>query len=74
MPDADAAEPPSIGDSAWHSVWLHGDWYWLTKNMTTEQREHAADAVARYHRQPALQAGVSDHVEPDGMRWWRTGS
>ncbi|MFF7190578.1 hypothetical protein ACFZAR_36410 [Streptomyces sp. NPDC008222] len=57
---------PLPGDAAWHSVWLHGDWRYLTKQMTTLEREHAADAVARY----------SHHLEPDepeieGLRWWR---
>ncbi|MGW4270782.1 hypothetical protein ACWEGQ_00090 [Streptomyces seoulensis] len=57
---------PLPGDAAWHSVWLHGDWRWLTKNMTTAEREHAADAVARYsaHLEP-------DESEIDGLRWWR---
>lgn len=36
------------GDGAWGSVWLHGKWKWLTKNMTTPERELAADAVARW--------------------------
>jgi len=57
---------PLPGDAAWHSVWLHGNWRYLTKNMTTPEREHAADAVARY----------SAHLEPDepeiaDLRWWR---
>jgi tRNA-dihydrouridine synthase len=57
---------PLPDDAAWHSVWLHGNWRHLTKNMTTPEREHAADAVARY----------SAHVEPDepaiaDLRWWR---
>lgn len=63
---------PLPGDAAWHSVWLHGNWRWLTKNMTTPEREHAADAVARYgdyltNEDPDLgPAG-----EPEGLRWWR---
>jgi hypothetical protein len=57
---------PLPGDAAWHSVWLHGDWRWLTKNMTTPEREHAADAVQRYstHLEP-------DEPEIDDLRWWR---
>jgi hypothetical protein len=63
---------PLPGDAAWHSVWLHGNWRWLTKNMTTPEREHAADAVARYsdyltNEDPDLgPAG-----EPEDLRWWR---
>jgi hypothetical protein len=61
-------------DAAWGSVWLHGDWRWLTKNMTTEQREHVADAVARWHA--ALYADYADYPgvrPPDDaeLRWWR---
>lgn len=57
---------PLPGDAAWHSVWLHGNWRYLTKQMATQEREHAADAVARY----------SAHLEPDepeitDLRWWR---
>jgi hypothetical protein len=57
---------PLPGDAAWHSVWLHGNWRYLTKQMTTAEREHAADAVARYsaHLEP-------DEPEIDDLRWWR---
>ncbi|MFD9443452.1 hypothetical protein [Streptomyces sp. NPDC060001] len=59
------------GDGAWGSVWLHGNWKWLTKNMTTPERELAADAVARWSA--ALHAEDEDLEagEPDGLRWWR---
>lgn len=59
------------GDSAWGTVWLHGNWKWLTKNMTTPERELAADAVARWSA--ALNAADEDLEagEPDGLRWWR---
>lgn len=64
--DRITADRPLPGDAAWHSVWLHGNWSWLTKNMTTPEREHAADSIQRY----------SSHLEPDepeiqGLRWWR---
>lgn len=35
-------------DAAMHSVWLHGQWYWITRSMTTEEREAAWGAVQRY--------------------------
>ena len=61
---------PIPGDAAWHSVWLHGNWRYLTKNMSTPEREHAADAVTRYNvhlnaQDPDLEAEVQ------GLRWWR---
>lgn len=62
---------PAAGDAAWHSVWLHGDWRWLTKNMTTPEREHAADAVARYGTYLETLDGEDRSEEPEGLRWWR---
>jgi hypothetical protein len=63
---------PLPGDAAWHSVWLHGDWRYLTKQMSTPEREHAADAVARYNAYLATQASDPDHTgEPEDLRWWR---
>lgn len=55
-------------DGALHSVWLHGDWRWLTRNMTTEEREAAADAVARYSRRIDPDA---DPLTDADLRWWR---
>lgn len=65
---ASMADP---GDEAWGSVWLHGNWRYLTKQMTTEAREDAAAAVLRWmhtldatDRRPARE-------EPAELRWWR---
>ncbi|GAA0500800.1 hypothetical protein [Streptomyces olivaceiscleroticus] len=68
----DAITPDTAlpGDAAWHSVWLYGDWHWLTKNMTTPEREHAADAIARYDAVLAAMDG-EDRTEPEDLRWWR---
>jgi len=58
------------GDAAWGSVWLYGNWRYLTEQMTPEEREHAADAVARWSA-----ALNSDDPNRDGklegLRWWR---
>lgn len=59
------------GDDAWGSVWLHGDWRWLTKNMETPAREYAADCVARWSLALGEVDGDPDRTEPDGLRWWR---
>jgi len=59
------------GDAAWGSVWLHGDWRWLTKNMTTPEREHAADAVARWSAALNAEDNDLEDGEPEGLRWWR---
>jgi hypothetical protein len=55
--------------AAMHSVWLHGDWRWLTRNMTTEEKEAAADAVEQHSKA----AHDEDETwEPlTGLRWWR---
>ena len=60
---------PDPMDGAMHSVWLHGDWRWLTRNMTTEEREAAADAVQRH----SDQLGRADGEDPTpltDLRWW----
>lgn len=58
-------------DGAMHSVWLHGDWRWLTQQMTTEEREAAADAVERHW---AVVQDPPPIVTSDALRhlrWWR---
>ncbi|WP_033338872.1 hypothetical protein [Catenuloplanes japonicus] len=68
----DAPRLPSAEDldEAMCSVWLHGDWRWLTRNMTTEQREAAADAVTR--RTAVMDVEEGEPVqERAGLRWWR---
>lgn len=57
---------PAPLDSAMHSVWLHGNWRWLTENMTTPEKEAAADAVDRY----AATWPPEDRGFPV-ERWWR---
>ncbi|MFF8412863.1 hypothetical protein [Streptomyces omiyaensis] len=64
---ADATMP---GDEAWGTVWLHGQWRYLTSKMATAEREHAADAVARWSAGLAAIDG-EEWEEPDGLRWWR---
>ncbi|MET9436936.1 hypothetical protein [Streptomyces sp. NPDC006551] len=64
----DSASP---GDAAWGSVWLHGNWQYLTSKMTTPEREHAADAVARWSAELAALDGDQERGEPEGLRWWR---
>lgn len=66
---ARVSEPTDL-ESAMHSVWLHGNWRWLTQKMTTEEREAAAAAVQRYndnlHDEPE-----SDVPPPHrSLRWW----
>lgn len=69
--DAITPDKQLPGDEAWGSVWLHGNWRYLTKNMTTPEREHAADAVARWSAALHAEDSDLDEGEPDGLRWWR---
>ena len=55
-------------DAAMHSIWLHGDWRWITQNMTTGEKEAVADAVERY----GAWLDLKDPVKVD--RWWRDDS
>ena len=59
------------GDEAWGSVWLHGNWRYLTSKMSTPEREHAADAVARWSLALEAVDGAGREGEPEGLRWWR---
>jgi hypothetical protein len=53
-------------DAACFSVYLHGDWRWLTRNMTTDQKEAFADAADRH------EATWPDDDRGTRMdRWWR---
>lgn len=69
--DSITGPDPLPGDGAWGSVWLHGNWQWLTKNMTTPERELAADAVARWSAALNAEDSDLDAEEPEGLRWWR---
>lgn len=66
---------PGIGvdaeADAWGSVWLHTDWRYVTKQMTTPAKEYAADCVARDLAGLDAADGVPTRAEPDGLRWWR---
>lgn len=65
-PASSQPEVPAITalDSVMHSIWLHASWRDVTKNMTSEEREAAADAVAR-------RCAAMGESEPFDLRWWR---
>ncbi|MFF0055711.1 hypothetical protein ACFYRI_15100 [Streptomyces microflavus] len=65
------AGEPNAEDSAWGTVWLHGKWQWITKNMSTTERELAADAVARWSAALNADDENLEAGEPEGLRWWR---
>ena len=55
---------------AMHSVWLHGNWRYLTAQMTTEEREAAWAAVLAESFSLNGGAEVLDPDSPD-WAWWR---
>lgn len=61
-----------VNDAAWGTVWLYGNWWFLTKSMPTEEREHAADCVARWLKASNDHDPVEE-VEATirRLRWWR---
>lgn len=67
---AKTVKPPvSPLDGAMHSGKLHSNWRWLTSQMSTGQREAAADAVDRYSA--ALNGLERSDLDQDALRWWR---
>lgn len=60
-------------DAAWASAWLHGGWRWLTRCMSTDQRETAADAVERHWARVEADDPACTHDASTRMalRWWR---
>lgn len=67
---APSGEPEPL-DAALFSIWLHGKWRWLTSKMTTEQREAAADSVARYDEWLSRQDDDLNRIDDQELRWWR---
>lgn len=63
-----ATEEPDSLDYAMFTVWLEGNWKWVTKKMTTEAREAAVAAVLRYD---AVSGDPSeDRLPRSSLAWW----
>lgn len=60
---------PSDLDHAMHTVWLEGNWQWITRKMTSEEREAAIAAVLRYSN-TALRDGDDDLLTRASLAWW----
>jgi hypothetical protein len=69
--DQVAADSPVLRAGAWHSIWLHGNWRYLTQKMTTLEREYAANCVAEHAVLLASLDGRPGRDEPTDLRWWR---
>ena len=51
------------------SIWLYVRWRYVTKQLTTEQKELCADAVDAKARQRQIEEG--EEPRPVAERWWR---
>lgn len=51
------------------SIWLYVKWRYVTKQLTTEQKELWADAVDAKARQQQIEDG--EELRPVAERWWR---
>jgi hypothetical protein len=51
------------------SIWLYAEWRWITRQLTTEQKELWADAVDANAAIGQLEDG--EDVHPVADRWWR---
>lgn len=60
---ARGANPADELDGAMHTVWLEGNWEWVTKKMTAEQREAA---VLCYHDR----IDADEPLDSSVLRWW----
>lgn len=57
-------------DGAMHTVWLEGEWRWITSKMTTEQREAAVAAVLRYSLALHREDPDDDPLDRAAVAWW----
>jgi hypothetical protein len=55
------------------SIWLYIDWRYVTKQLTTRQKELFADAVDRDVMRDVMRDQEEDGDEPRPVadRWWR---
>lgn len=51
------------------SIWLYAEWRWITRQLTTEQKELWADAVDARSAIRHIEDG--EDVHPVADRWWR---
>jgi hypothetical protein len=65
------SERDPVAEDAWSTVWLHGNWRYLTSQMTTPAKEMAADHVARWMAEMDAADRCPARAEPEELRWWR---
>lgn len=71
--DVEPDEARRVEDSAWGTVWLHVGWRSLTRQMTTEERTAAADAVERHWAAVEVDDPSCTHeASRADLRWWES--
>lgn len=68
---AENVDPRRVEDSAWGTVYLHSNWRYITSQMTTPERERAADAVERWNVSLNADDPYIDDMDQTELRWWR---
>lgn len=63
-------QEPDPLDYAMFTVWLEGNWRWVTKKMTTEAREAAIAAVLRYDAAMKGDEPNEDLLDRSSLAWW----
>jgi len=53
------------------AIWLYVDWGWLTRQLTTTQKDLWADAIDAYHARASMADPDLNALPAD--RWWRDG-
>lgn len=70
-PKADEGIPAEQFAELLGDIWLHIDWYHVTRHLTTEQKELFADSVDTSSYYHAVEEGRTDEWQPVAVQWWR---
>lgn len=54
------------------SIWLYIDWRYVTRQLTTPQKNLLADAIDASHRRTAAGEGPAYGLSALADRWWET--
>jgi hypothetical protein len=69
MPVSRLPEPPDPYEDLLASLWLYINWYFVTRQLTTPQKELFADAVDAFHARANAEDPGNDAQPVE--RWWR---
>lgn len=66
---AATVEPGPLDYAMW-TVYLEGNWRWVTEKMTTEAREAAVAAVLRYDAHLKRDEPAENLTDRSSLAWW----